>query len=85
MPMQLVLLKVGLYARRIYLSNKSIYDWTGDFMLGVIHFTDSISARKIWEMSHFTRTQLVSHLFEELDLKRKDDISKEASPPTKNS
>jgi hypothetical protein len=54
-------------------------------MLGVIHFTDSISARQIWEMSHFTRTQLVSHVFEELDLKRKDDISKEASPPIKNS
>ena len=31
-------------------------------------------------MSHFIRTQLVLHLFEELDLKRKEDISQKAHP-----
>lgn len=31
-------------------------------------------------MNHFIRTQLVWHLFEEFDLKRKDGISKEAHP-----
>lgn len=32
-------------------------------------------------MSHFIRTTLVSHLIKELDLKRKEDILKEAYPP----
>jgi hypothetical protein len=31
-------------------------------------------------MSHFLRTQLVSHLLDKLDLKRNDDVAKETHP-----
>ncbi len=50
------------------------------YSAGVIHFTESLSARQRWAMNHFLRTQLVSHLLDKLDLKRNDDVAKESHP-----
>ena len=43
--------------------------------LGISTFTDSISARQHWADSHFLRTSILSNLFNQIGLTKKDDVS----------
>ena len=47
---------------------------------GIIPFTNSISARQRWAKSHFIRTQVISDVFEMLDMSKKEDVSKDLHP-----
>ena len=49
---------------------------------GIVSLTNSISERQRWAESHFIRTTIVSHLFEKVDLTKKEDVSQEL-PPSK--
>lgn len=45
--------------------------------MGISFITDSISARQRWAESHFLRTAVISSVFEELGMTKKEDISKD--------
>lgn len=44
-------------------------------LTGVIHFTNSISARQRWARSHDVRATIISHVYEELGLQKQQDVS----------
>lgn len=44
-------------------------------LTGVIHFTNSISARQRWSRSHSIRSSLISHVYEEAGLQKAQDIT----------
>lgn len=44
---------------------------------GVSALTNSISARQRWAQSHFIRTSIVSNLFEDLGMSKKEDVSQD--------
>lgn len=46
-------------------------------MTGITHFTNSISARQRWSLSHSMRTKILSKLLEEINITSKDDVSHE--------
>lgn len=46
-------------------------------LTGVIHFTNSISARQRWAKSHSLRSTIISHVLENISLKSRQDISNE--------
>ncbi|KAE9521357.1 hypothetical protein AGLY_018237 [Aphis glycines] len=46
-------------------------------LTGVIHFTNSISARQRWAKSHSLRSTIISHVLENIGLKSRQDISNE--------
>ncbi|KAL4113704.1 hypothetical protein QTP88_017283 [Uroleucon formosanum] len=46
-------------------------------LTGVIHFTNSISARQRWAKSHSLRSTIISHVLESIGLKSRQDISNE--------
>ena len=49
-------------------------------MTGVTHFSNSISARQRWALSHSIRTKVLDHLFEEIQLSCKEDTVGELAP-----
>ncbi|KAF0748896.1 Uncharacterized protein FWK35_00021465 [Aphis craccivora] len=46
-------------------------------LTGVIHFTNSISARQRWAKSHSLRSTIIIHVLENIGLKNRQDISNE--------
>lgn len=44
---------------------------------GISAITNSISARQRWANSHFINISIVSNIFDELDMRRKEDISRD--------
>jgi len=46
-------------------------------LTGVIHFTNSISARQRWAKSHSLRSTIISHVLENIGSKSRQDISNE--------
>lgn len=46
-------------------------------LTGIIHFTNSISARQRWAKSHGLRSTIISHVLENIGLKNRQDISNE--------
>ena len=49
---------------------------------GISVVTNSISARQRWPESHCIRLSVISHLFEELNFTKKEDISRDLKPNT---
>ena len=47
---------------------------------GIVNMTNSISARQRWAQSHSLRVTIVSQLYEELGLTRKEDVSEDLKP-----
>ena len=47
---------------------------------GIGSLTNSISARQRWTDSHFVRTEIISHLLEDLSMTQKEDISQDLKP-----
>lgn len=47
---------------------------------GITALTNSISARQRWAQSHSLRVTIISKVFEELDLSRKEDVSEDLKP-----
>jgi len=52
----------------------------GNTLTGVSHFTNSISARQRWVLSHSTRTKILSSVKAEIGLSQVDDISHSLQP-----
>lgn len=44
-------------------------------LTGVLHFTNSISARQRWSKIHDIRSTVKSHVYEEKDLQRSQDVT----------
>ena len=42
--------------------------------------TNSVSARQRWTESHYIRLSVISHLFEELNMTKKEDVSRDLKP-----
>ena len=49
---------------------------------GIASLTNSISARQRWAESHFLRSSVISHVFEDLQMSKKEDTGKAASEKT---
>ena len=49
---------------------------------GISAVTNSISARQRWPESHCIRLSIISHLFEELNFTKEEDISRDLKPNT---
>lgn len=47
----------------------------GNTLTGVSHFTNSISARQRWALSHSIRTKVISKVLDDIHLSKKDDTS----------
>ena len=47
---------------------------------GIIALTNSISARQRWAQNHSLRTTIISTVFEELNLSKKEDVSEDIKP-----
>ena len=47
---------------------------------GILSITNSVSARKRWAQSHFLRISVVSHLLDNLDLNKKEDVTSDLKP-----
>lgn len=52
----------------------------GRRLTGVVHFTNSISARQRWARSHDICSTIISNVFEELGFVKHDDISGDSQP-----
>lgn len=59
---------------------QTINDDAGRRLTGVVHFTNSISARQRWARSHDIRSTIISNLLEELGFDKRDDIAGELQP-----
>lgn len=46
-------------------------------LTGITCFTNSISARQRWSRTHSSRTELISRLYENLNMKKKDDVTRD--------
>ena len=44
---------------------------------GIVSLTNSISARQRWAQSHFIRTSIISQVFEDLGMTKKEDVSQD--------
>lgn len=49
-------------------------------LTGVIHFTNSISARQRWARSHGIRSSIISHVYEDIRLRKSQDITSDLEP-----
>jgi hypothetical protein len=47
---------------------------------GIASLTNSISARQRWAESHFLRSSVISHIFRELNMSKKEDITESLKP-----
>ena len=47
---------------------------------GISAITNSISARQRWTQSHFIRTSIISYVFEDLGMTKKEDLSQDLKP-----
>lgn len=46
-------------------------------LTGIIQFTNSISTRQRWAVSHDIRSTIISHMYKELDMHTKQDVRAE--------